>query len=388
MTRRLPIFIEATDDIGMQPLGRLPAHSFGTVEMIVEAEVRYRATVRLAGERTGKLRIVQETAPFKIAAHDAAEAAVVCTWNAPAGFSPIRGDRETMTSEVLAVGDGFYRKVGGRPADAAGLRRLLDKFGVFEAGDRDDFDLAVDTHMPARVIDLSKAIVAEIEPYDRSRWVGRFEQRLAGFALVDGRLFRRQSEPVLVAGANSGGLPGKAHMERIGRTIGTPTVVAAWSADVDDGSRGRGVFRLDRLDDAVAYAAAYAGMELHTVKVEARFELHAPELLRIDDEVFALAASARQAVRHLTGDLHWLPRPAVDAAFDLRDMLSRPELDRDMLQDAFERVVENVRPIVEDPNSDRDREHLRNVIEEMDEAADRLAANRPSIDTAPGLIGP
>ena len=356
--------------------------------MIVEADVRYRATVRLAGERTGKLRVVQEVVPFKIATHDAAEAAVVCTWNAPAGFSPFRGDRETMKSEVVSVGDGFYRKVGGRASDPAGLRRQLDRFGVFEPSDRDDFDLAVGAHMPARVIDLSKAVVAAIEPYDRRRWVERFEKRLAAFALVDGRLFQRRSEPVLVAGTNGGGLPGKAHMERIGRGVGTPTVTAAWSADVDDGSSGRGVFRLDRLDDAVAYAAAYAGMDAASVKVEAHFDLHAPELLLIDDETFALAASARQAVRHLTSDLHWLPRPAVDAAFDLRDMLALPELDRHMLQDAFERVVENIRPIVEDPNSDRDREHLRNVIEEMDEAADRLAASRPSVDTAPEFVRP
>lgn len=356
--------------------------------MIVEADVRYRAMVRLAGERGEKLRVVREVVPFQIATHDGADAAVVCTWNAPASFSPFRGDRETTRSEVVAVGDGFYRKVGGRPSDAAGLRGLLDRFGVFEAGDRDDFDLAVGAHMPARVVDLSKAVVAAIEPYDRRRWVGRFEQRLAGFALVDGRLFQRRSEPVLVAGMNGGGLPGKAHMERIGRGIGTPTITAAWSADVDDGASGRGVFRLDRLDAAVAYAAAYAGADAASVKVEAHFDLHAPELLRIDDEMFALAASARQAVRHLTGDLHWLPRPAVDAAFDLRDMLAGRDLDRDLLQDAFERVVENIRPIVEDPNSHRDREHLRNVIEEMDEAADRLAAHSPSVETAPGFVRP
>jgi hypothetical protein len=313
---------------------------------------------------------------------------LVCTWNAPAGFSPFRGDREATPSEVVAIGDGFYRKVGGRPADAAGLRGLLDRFDVFKPGDHDDFDLAVDAHMPARVIDLSKAVVAAIEPYDRRRWVGRFEQRLAGFALLDGRLFQRRSEPVLVAGTDSGGLPGKAHMERLGRSLANPTVTAAWSADVDDGSRGRGVFRLDRLDDAVAYAAAYVGMDAASVTVEAQFELHAPGLLRLDDELFALAASARQAIRHLRGDLHWLPRPAVDAAFDLRDMIAWPEVDRDLLQDAFERVAENIRPIVEDPNSDRDRQHLRNVVEEMDEAADRLSAQRPSIETAPGFVRP
>lgn len=356
--------------------------------MIVEADVRYRAMVRLAGERIGKLRVVQEVVPFRIATHAAEDAAVVCTWKAPAPYTRIKGDTELTDSEVLAVGDGFYRKVGGRPADPAGLRRLLDKFDVFKPDDRDDFDLAVDAHMPARVIDVSKAVVAAIEPYDRRRWVGRFEQRLAGFALVDGRLFQRRSEPVLVAGTNSGGLPGKAHMERLGRSMANPTVTVAWSADVDDGSSGRGVFRLDRLDDAVAYAAAYVGMDAASVKVEARFALHAPELLRLDDETFALAASARQAVRHLRGDLHWLPRPAVDAAFDLRDMLAWPELDRGMLQDAFERVVENIRPIVEDPNSDRDREHLRNVLEEMDEAADRLASQRPSVETAPGHVSP
>lgn len=186
---------------------------------------------------------------------------------------------------------------------------------------------------------------------------------------------------MLVAGMNDAGLPGRLYMERIGRPVGRPTVVLAWSDDVLDGSAGRGVFRLDRLDAAVAFAAAYAGGPTDDVKVSARFELLAPHLLRLDDEVFALSAAARQAVRHMSAHLTDLPRPIVDAAFDLRDMLSTSVVRHDLLVDAVGRVVENLRPIVEDPDTERDVHTLRQVLEEMDEALERVSAARP-VETA------
>ena len=177
-------------------------------------------------------------------------------------------------------------------------------------------------------------------------------------------------------------------MERIGRSVGTPTVVPAWSADVADGSKGRGVFRLDRLDDAVAFAAAYAGRPVDEVRVSGAFELLDRNSLCLDDEVFALAAGARQAVRHLGGDLTWMPRPAVDAVFDLRDMLGWPDLHLDLLVDASERMLENLRPFIADPNSERNTHLIRDVVEQMDEAVERIAASRPSDEAAPGLGRP
>ena len=138
----------------------------------------------------------------------------------------------------------------------------------------------------------------------------------------------------------------------------------------------------------MAFAASYAGQREDEVKMSARFELLAPQLLRIDDEVFALAAAARQAIRHMSGDLTDLPRPIVDAAFDLRDMLPLPDLRHDLLKDAFERVVENLRPIVEDPDTGRDVHTLRQVLEEMDEALERVSAARPTETASPWIAVP
>ena len=354
--------------------------------MIVEADVRYRAKVRLHGERTERLRIVRERVPFAVPEYSGAE--VVCRWNAPALRSVFAGDHETQTSEVLGAGGGFYRRAAGSPGSPEALRRMLERERVFDIPDGDEFDLAAGVHRPTDTVDLSNAVVSAIEPYDRRRWFGRLEKRIAGFALVDGVFCRRKSEPVLVAGTNGSGLPGRLHMERIGRSVGTPTVVLAWSEDVLDGSAGRGVFRLDRLEAAVAFAASYAGRREDEVKMSARFELLAPQLLRIDDEAFALAAAARQAIRQMSGDLTDLPRPIVDAAFDLRDMLPLPDLRHDLLKDAFERVVENLRPIVEDPDTGRDVHTLRQVLEEMDEALERVSAARPTETASPWIAVP
>lgn len=351
--------------------------------MIVEVDVRYRAKVRLHGERAERLRIVRERVPFAVAELTGAE--VVCRWNAPTLRSAFAGDHETATSEVLGADGGFYRRVAGRPGSPDSLRAMLERERAFAFPDGDEFDLAAGVHRPTETVDLSKAAVAAIEPHDRRRWVGRLEKRIAGFALVDGALCRRRSEPVLVAGTNDAGLPGRLHMERIGRSVGRPTVVLAWSDDVLDGSAGRGVFRLDRLDAAVVFAATYAGVSTDEVKVSARFDLLGPHLLHLDDEVFALSAAARQAVRHMSGTLADLPRPIVDAAFDLRDMLPLPDIRHDLLRDAVERVVENLRPIVEDPNTERDVHALRQVLEEMDEALERVSAARPAETASPWI---
>ena len=354
--------------------------------MIVEVDVRYRAKVRLHGERAERLRIVQERVPFAVPELSGAEA--VCRWNAPALRSAFAGDHETQTSEVLGAHGGFYRRVGGHPGSPDALRRMLERERVFAFPDGDEFDLPAGVHRPTETVDLSKAVVSAIEPYDRHRWVGRLERRIADFALVDGVFCRRRSEPVLAAGTNGSGLPGRLHMERLGRSIGTPTVVLAWSDEVMDGPVGRGVFRLDRLDAAVAFAAAYAGRTVEEVKVQARYELLAPHLLKVDEEVFALAAAARQAIRHLGGELTTLPRPIVDAAFDLRDMLHFPDLRHDLLQDAFERVVANLRPIVEDPNTARNVHTLRQVLEEMDEALERASSAKPAQIQSPWMATP
>jgi hypothetical protein len=356
--------------------------------MIVEEDVVYRATVRLHGERVERLRVVKERVPFVVEEHPASSMVPVCRWTAPARGSAVEGDTLTRISEVVAVDGGFFTMAGGRPGDPDALRRMLDGFGVFKREFFDEFSLQAGAYRPAEVVDLSRAAVASIEPYDRRRWVGALERKVAGFALLDGRLHRRESEPVLVAGTNGSGLPGKAHMERIGRSVGTPTVVPAWSADVADGSKGRGVFRLDRLDDAVAFAAAYASRSVDEVKVSGTVELLDRNSLRLDDEIFALAAGARQAVRHLGGELTWMPRPAVDAVFDLRDMLGWPDLHLDLLVDASERMLENLRPFVADPNSERNTHLIRDVVEQMDEAVERIAASRPADEAAPGLGRP
>ena len=69
-------------------------------------------------------------------------------------------------------------------------------------------------------------------------------------------------------------------------------------------------------------------------------------------------------------------------------MLPLPDLRHDLLKDAFERVVENLRPIVEDPDTGRDVHTLRQVLEEMDEALERVSAARPTETASPWIAVP
>ncbi len=83
-----------------------------------------------------------------------------------------------------------------------------------------------------------------------------------------------------------------------------------------------------------------------------------------------------------------MPRPAVDAVFDLRDMLGWPDLHLDLLVDASDGCWRIIRPFVADPNSERNTHLIRDVVEQMDEAVERIAASRPAVETAPGLGRP
>ena len=51
-------------------------------------------------------------------------------------------------------------------------------------------------------------------------------------------------------------------------------------------------------------------------------------------------------------------------------------------------MLENLRPFVADPNSERNTHHIRDVVEQMDEAVERIAASRSAVETAPGLGRP
>ena len=276
--------------------------------MRVSVPFAYEATVYTArGDDVD--RRYRETLDVEIPSVTSDDAPVFLTWD---GARPLEAGygEGYVPLEARSYGGGFYEPIRQKVYENADGWKVVSLSGddarEVVAADGAHRNLSLRDFFDLDAVLLSQEVKLKGPPRKETvKWSKRDEaiSKVADLGSklleVDGVLHRRISEPVLLAAPDF------------------PMVRLVCLDGMRHEDRAN-LFRMDRLDEAVAYSLEVAPFHDKVPNV-ARFTLHDPSVLRADLGRDALMASAYYLERHAANVIATLRREGVEAFCDLQD---------------------------------------------------------------------
>ena len=215
----------------------------------------------------------------------------------------------------------------GQPNEHISLERLLEmnQKGYEYANPfiRRSSDASYFVQNPEIYPNFDRDAFRRVDTDNRKEAIETLEQRAARVLIVDGMVWRTTKEPVLIVEPASGHRHDKLFDIKVGIKP---------SPREDDAMPN--FFRLDRMDDAIAFGKERWGDGDYHIKSEP--QIFMPEILKNEDDMILIPNELKTFIKRTEDkSILNLPRPQITAWLDLRDAI------REISESDLEGTIEN-----------------------------------------------
>jgi hypothetical protein len=294
-------------------------------EIIVQFPLISQAEAKFGRQNAFRTVYFGEWVPFSIKQLGSDDAPVFARWDYMGGWAD---EREVTGREIVRVfEDQFYRPYRGEGDrlksphfDAACLDEWTGKpksplFAIAARGGDDDRKEALIEFIKGELPLLSLKDAKQIQAHTLDAETERLQNLGSALILVEGKVWERCSEPVLALDYKSAYTNASAHVNVVFTKDSTDTVE---------------LFRLDDRDGLMDFLRLVRkGRQAEIVDDAAHIEIELPQVISAEPERQALIRVCKKIVEGAEDSIIAFGREATNAWFDLKEVVSTAEKDRD-----------------------------------------------------------